>query len=197
MKIVLAGPPRSGKSCLRYALPKAVRQASLDRHYLLVLKGAPDGEGAWFHEACERDMQEAFGMRDKYKYAITREFAQRVAREVELCDAPLTAIDIGGRVSDENRLICRHATHIVMIAGDHPQYGSWDERLNEWRAFAKELNLKTIAELHSCYDACEDQIIGNDAGILRAIVHHLERGDECLDQRPAVVALANHILAQL
>ncbi|MEQ1826568.1 MAG: hypothetical protein ABL921_11510 [Pirellula sp.] len=197
MKIVLAGPPRSGKSCLRYALPKAVSQASDSRQYLFVIKGAPDGEGAWFHETCERDDEEAFALRDAYKYPISPEFTERLEQEVACCDAPLTAIDIGGRVSDENRRICRAATHAILIAGSHPVKGHWNDRLREWRQFCNELSLTVIAELHSDYGAMEDRVDGvGDDGVFRAVVHHLERGEEDLEDRPAVVALAKHILRE-
>ena len=197
MKIILAGPPRSGKSCLRHALPKAVSQVSEDRHYLFVIKGAPDGEGAWFHETWQRDDAEAFSLRDEYKYSITPEFTERLVREVAACDAPLTAVDIGGRVSDENRRICRGATHAVLIAGDHPERGTWEQRMVEWRHFCNEIGLQVVAELHSNYHATEDAISGvGEDGIFRAVVHRLERGEE-LDDRPAVVALAKHIIRLL
>jgi CRISPR-associated protein Csx3 len=194
MKIILAGPPRSGKSCLRHALPKAVARVSQDRHYLYVIKGAPDGEGAWFHETCERDDSEAFTLRNEYKYPITEEFTARLEREVACCDAPLTAIDIGGRVSDENRRICRAASHAVLLAGNHPERGTWQERLIEWHRFCGELGIEVIAELQSDYDASQDEITGlGPDGIFRASIHHLERGEPISD-RPAILELAKHIV---
>ena len=195
MKIILAGPPRSGKSCLRHALPKAISHLSEDRHYLYVIKGSPDGEGAWFHETCERDDEEAIEMRDEYKYPISPEFTQRLAQEVARCDAPLTAVDIGGRVSDENRRICKAATHAVLIGGSHPTRGSWNDRLVEWRHFCYDLEITVLAELQSDYYATNDIIhgVGPD-GVFRAVVHHMERGEELYD-RPAVIGLAQHILS--
>jgi CRISPR-associated protein Csx3 len=197
MKIVIGGPPRSGKSCLRDALPKAIARASDYEKYLFIIKGAPDGEGAWFHKACERDMREAISLKTQYKYPINDEFTERVAEEVERCDAPLTGIDVGGRVSDENRRICESATHAILLAGDHPQQGSWDSRLVEWRLFCEELGLILLAELYSNYEAREDMIQGLDErGVLRASVHRLERGEDLYD-RPAIIAVANHILSRL
>jgi CRISPR-associated protein Csx3 len=196
MKIVLAGPPRSGKSCLRWGLKKAVLRESESRTDMYPITAAPDGEGAWFHETYERSAEEAIALRDQYKYPITPEYAQRLAKNVADCDAPLTAIDVGGRVSDENRLICAAATHAILIAGDHPQHGGWNERLAEWRDFCRELGLTLLAELHSDYDAAADEIQGVDSqGVLRARVHHLERGDR-IEDRPAVIALAKHVLAR-
>lgn len=205
MKIVIAGPPRSGKSCLRYALRKAVTSVSQGQHYLYFITAAPDGEGAWFHETYQRDADEAISLRDQYKYPISPQFTERLAAAVACCDAPLCALDIGGRVSDENRQICANASHAILIAGDHPQQGSWNERLEPWRQFCNELNLTVLAELHSDYESDADEIrspkpsdpdprnIAPRDRLLRARVHRLERG-EPIEQRPAIVALAQHLL---
>ncbi len=197
MKVIIGGPPRSGKSCLRGALPKAITRASNYDRYLLILKGAPDGEGAWFHPTCERDMREAISLRNKYKYPINPEFTQRVAQEIERCDLPLVGIDIGGKVSDENRVICAHATHAILIAADDPTFGSWSQRLEEWRQFCRELELEILAELQSDHNASADTVYGPDVrGVYRAVVHRLERG-EPLDDRPAIAGLAEYILTRL
>lgn len=45
MKVVLCGPPRSGKSCLREGLKQAIRRVP-GAPYPYVITAAPDGEGA-------------------------------------------------------------------------------------------------------------------------------------------------------
>lgn len=58
MKIVLCGPPRSGKSCLRQGLKDAVRSIP-GAPYPYVITGCPDGEGAWFQETVNHDPEVA------------------------------------------------------------------------------------------------------------------------------------------
>lgn len=53
-KIVLCGPPRSGKSCLREGLKQAIRKIP-NAPYPYIITGCPDGEGAWFQETVNQD----------------------------------------------------------------------------------------------------------------------------------------------
>lgn len=188
MKIVLAGPPRSGKSCLREGLKQAVRRIP-GAPYPYVITACPDGEGAWFQEAVSLDPELAARCKAAYKSKFTPEFVKRVADSVKNCSLPLTLVDIGGIPSVENERICAHATHAILLAGDL-------NRLPEWREFCGRLGLRVIAEIHSDYRGTEDTIpvLGPD-GIYRGSVHYLERG-EPVHERPTVKALAE-ILVRL
>lgn len=188
MKVVLAGPPRSGKSCLRQGLKDAVR--NLPRApYPYVITACPDGEGAWFQETINADPALAAACKAAYKAKFTPEFVDRVAESVRNCELPLTIIDIGGIPSAENERICAHATHVVLLAGDL-------SRLPEWHEFCRKVGLVVIAEIHSDYHGTSDipPVLGTD-GIYRGSVHHLERG-EPVHERPTVRALAE-ILVRL
>ena len=194
-KVVLAGPPKSGKSCLREGL-KNVLIGLPDAPYPYVITACPDGEGAWFQEAVRHDPESAQAYKDAYKGRFTPEFASLAARWVRECTLPLSLIDVGGKVDDYNRDICRSATHIVILAGDHPESGeSWNDRMMEWRVFAADLHLTVAAEIESDYDGTTDVIeeIGLD-NVLRGSVHYLERGED-VTNRPMIRALAEHILS--
>ena len=189
MKIILAGPPRSGKSCLREGLKQAIRRIPRSP-YPYVITACPDGEGAWFQETVNRDPEKARQLKTAYKQLLggfSPEFVKRVADSVRLCSLPLTLVDIGGYPSRENEEICKNATHAILLAGN-------TENLEPWREFCQKLGLKIIAELHSDYYGREDTIqgIGPD-GIFRGSVHHLERGED-ISQRPCVVALAEYLV---
>jgi CRISPR-associated protein Csx3 len=194
MKIVLAGPPRSGKSCLREGLKQAIRRMP-GAPYPYVITACPDGEGAWFQETVNLDPELAAKCKAAYKSKFTPEFVRRVADSVKNCNLPLTLVDIGGIPSVENEAICASATHAILLAGDS-QEQSWDERLVEWRAFCGKLGLHIIAEIHSDYRGTEDTfpVLGED-GVWRGSVHYLERG-EPVHERPTVKALAE-ILVRL
>ncbi len=197
MIIVLGGPPRSGKSCLREALKQAVRKVQ-GAPYPYVITACPDGEGAWFQETVERSPYQARLLKERYKDLLggfSPEFVRRVSESVKNCALPMTLVDIGGIPSEENREICASATHIVLLAGNDPKTGEpWTERLPEWRKFAEELGLSVVAEIFSNYHGSEDNVEGVDPdGVLRGSVHYLERGEQ-LSERPMIRALAEHLV---
>jgi len=185
-KIVLAGPPRSGKSCLREGLKQAIR-AIPGAPYPYVITACPDGEGAWFQETVNHDPELAAACKAAYKAKFTPEFVERVKTSVEKCSLELTLIDIGGITSVENEAICLGATHIVILAGD-------TSKIPEWREFAKKIGLTVIAEIYSDYYGTEDKVEGiSQDGVLRGSVHHLERG-ESVAERPMIKALAEFLV---
>lgn len=200
MKVVLAGPPQSGKSCLREGLKQAIfaiSSKSANVPYPYVITACPDGEGAWFQETSAKFPKVARECKKVYKRdEFSPEFVKLIAGHVDSCDQPLTLVDIGGRVSPENYQICEGATDIVILAGNNRNTGEcWDVRMEEWREFAKNLNLTVIAEIFSDYDGPSDDVkdIRSD-NILRGSIHHLERGER-IATRPMVQALARHILS--
>lgn len=187
-KIVLCGPPRSGKSCMRQGLKDALRVIP-DSPYPYVITACPDGEGAWFQETVNQDPDLAAAHKAAYKSKFTPEFVQRVADSVKNCSLPLTLVDIGGIPSVENEAICASATHAILLAGDL-------DRLPEWHEFCGKLGIRIIAEINSDYHGTEDTVpqLGED-GVHRGSVHHLERGEPIAD-RPTIRALAE-ILVRL
>lgn len=197
MRIVLAGPPRSGKSCLREGLKQAVRGIP-GAPYPYVITACPDGEGAWFQETVGEDPALAAELKAAYKSSFSPEFVDRVATSVKQCSLPLTLVDIGGIPSAENVRICAHATHIVLLAGTDPKSGElWSDRLVVWYEFARKLGLVVVAEIFSDYHGQADEVqgVGPD-GILRGSVHHLERGED-IAARPMVRALAEHLVGMV
>ena len=185
-KIVLAGPPRSGKSCMREGLKQAIR-AIPEAPYPYVITACPDGEGAWFQETVNQDPALAAACKAAYKAKFTPEFVERIRASVQNCSLELTLVDIGGITSAENEAICSGATHMVILAGDTARFA-------EWREFAKKVGLTVVAEIHSDYHGTEDNVqdLGPD-GVLRGTVHHLERG-EPVAKRPMIRALAEYLI---
>lgn len=186
-KIILAGPPRSGKSCMREGLKQALR-AIPGAPYPYVITACPDGEGSWFQETVNHNPELAAVCKAAYKAKFTPEFVERIRTSVQNCSLELTLVDIGGITSVENEQICSSATHIVILAGDTSKF-------EEWREFARKVGLTVVAEIHSDYHGTEDNVEGTSQdGILRGSVHHLERG-EPIASRPMIRALAEHLLA--
>ncbi|MCK5877853.1 MAG: hypothetical protein KAG43_09475, partial [Candidatus Marithrix sp.] len=187
MKIVLGGPPHSGKSCLREGLKQAII-AIPNSPYPYVITACPDGEGCWHYEAASSDPKNAKTLKQDYKGEFNDDFVTRVSDDVKNCNLPLTLIDIGGQITDDNRIICRHATHIILIAGDLKE-------LDSWRDFSKHLNLQIIAELHSDYNGKVDKALKLDNdNIYRGSIHYLDREDSSAKERPTVKQLAKIIV---
>jgi len=188
MKVVLCGPPRSGKSCLRQGLKDAVRRVP-GAPYPYVITACPDGEGAWFQESVERDPELAAACKAAYRSRFTPEFVRRIADSVTNVALPLVLVDIGGIPSAENKEICSSATHAILLAGDTARFA-------EWREFCENLGISVLAEIASNYRDQEDVVpqLGVD-GVYRGSVHHLERG-EPVAERATIKALAE-ILAEM
>ena len=151
MKCILAGPPRSGKSCLREGLKQAiirrVRELGLDafEYYPYVITGCPDGEGSWFQATVNLSPEAAALAKAEYKSRFTFGFVQRVATSVAACTDLITLVDIGGFPSIENQAICAAATHAILLAGDSDKE-TWTERLTVWHDFCRYLGLKVCWE---------------------------------------------------
>ncbi|MBH8561138.1 CRISPR-associated protein Csx3 [Nostoc sp. CENA67] len=182
IKVVLCGPPQSGKSCLREGLKQAISNIE-GAPYPYVITACPDGEGAWFSDAARRDLDLARRLKDEYKAKFTAEFAQKAAGWVRSASTPLNIIDVGGRMTEENRVIMREATHAVILAGDEGK-----EKVPLWEEFCRDLNLVIIANLDSDYQGKEDKI-DTHSPLLTGSVHSLKRGED-VSRRPMVQALA-------
>lgn len=180
MKVVLCGPPHSGKSCLREGLKQAIRRIE-GAPYPYVITACPDGEGAWFSEAAQQNPELARQLKAAYKAKFTLEFAIVRAQWVRDTSLPFNLVDVGGKIDDKNRLIMSHATHAVILAGDMSQVPAWQQ-------VCAELNLKIIALIHSDYNGVADHIQA-EVPILKGSVHYLERGQD-VSNRPTVQALA-------
>jgi CRISPR-associated protein Csx3 len=190
LKVVLCGPPHTGKSCLKEGLKEAIlsrHRTSTTVEYPYVLTACPDGEGAWYAALASRDMEEARKLKEKYKQGFTPSFAQQQAAYIEAISLPLTIIDVGGRITDENEAIMQPATHAVILWRRDKA-----EQLQEWLRFCEKLDLPILAILESDHGGTEDSIEANEP-VLKGSIHSLERGQDC-SNRPTVIALAELLI---
>ncbi len=134
------------------------------------------------------DPDNAKMLKDNYKEKLTPEIAKTRAEWVKSCQEPLVLIDIGGKISEENKIICEAATHIILLAGDLKD-------LKEWREFSQSLNLQIIAEIHSDRDGKADKELEYcEEGFYRGSIHYLKRGDKSVQERPTVKKLAELLI---
>ena len=175
VKVVVMGPPHSGKSVFIEALSQAV-DPELG---MTMLGGCPDGEGLWL----QRHYDDPEVKKLRRKGTFTPEFVEHAAESVQGFHGPLALIDIGGRVSEENHAIAAGATHAIILAGDL-------SKVAEWRDFADELGIPVVATLHSHYSGNGDIIHTATDERVVASTHYLERGTGD-KERPSVDAVAN------
>lgn len=184
LKVILCGPPHSGKSCLREGLKEAIKRIE-GAPYPYTITACPDGEGAWFSEAARRDPVLAKQLKAEYKAGFTPEFASKAAGWVYAASTPLNIVDVDGRITAENRQIMKEGTHAIILSGD-------SSKTAEWEKVCEELELKIVANIHSDYDGSEDKIISLSP-TLTGSVHYLERGED-VSGRPMVEALAKALV---
>ena len=182
IKLILCGPPHSGKSCFKNGLIGALKRKS-EAPYPYQINACPDGEGSWFHATAQMDPELAARERRKGTFSEAQVDVYRTW--VDQVKEPLTIVDVGGLMSPENRIIMAGGTHAVILSRDVGLF-------EPWMRFCEALQLPVIARIYSDYDAIEDLVMFQ-SGLLTGMVHHLDRNIDA-SSRPMVQALADHIL---
>jgi hypothetical protein len=138
-KIIIAGPPHSGKSVaeryIRHNLP------ALD---VMRIASQPDGEGDWFHSLHEVGSQEV-ASRYRNKRGFSSENVAHWTSLITNSSNRFNLIDVGGEVSSENKEICDLANSIIIISSN-------PEETKKWIELAQETNLNILAILESTLD---------------------------------------------
>ena len=201
IKIVICGPPHSGKSVFMYALTRA-----LGENRVLLLNAAPDGEGAWL--MAHYSEKEAKNLRRKGEY--TEAYIQDRAQKIKNWVGPITLIDIGGKITPEKSELVEGATHAIILAGSddgRARKGELDKNgepakdkkghnallmMNEWQKFCEQNKLDIIAKVHSNFFGLNDHVIQKEGEILKGSIHHLERGEPAVD-REVIKSLAENV----
>lgn len=184
-KVVLCGPPNTGKTVLRDALKKAILKLKDAPKDFYVISGCPDGDGSYFSETAQNYPELAVKLKAEYKAKFTPEFAQAKVRDITTIKNSLLLFDVGGKLpSPENQVIMSQATHAVMLA-------KTEEDVTAWQQFCEnelEKPLAFIAIIYSDLNGTTDTIT-SESPVLTGSVHGLARGVDA-SSRPMVQALA-------
>ncbi|HUT22426.1 MAG TPA: CRISPR-associated ring nuclease Crn3/Csx3 [Candidatus Bipolaricaulota bacterium] len=161
MKVIVCGPPHSGKSVFVANLRRF-----LPREGSFLFRCAPDGEGTWSNKA---DQELVSRIRRKGKF--DSKFMDYVLNGLENCHIPITLVDVGGIRSEQNEAIFAKCDAFIVLS-------SKDEELSEWQRFGEALGLKCLALLRSRLVGSEEiENVQADAPIAGTICG-LERGTE-------------------
>jgi CRISPR-associated protein Csx3 len=186
-KVVLCGPPQSGKSCLREGLKQAIFQLEL-APYPYVITACPDGEGSWYSAAAQGDPNLAQKLKADYRAKFTMAFALQAANWVRSANTALNLIDTGGKITKCNRQILREATHAVILYRAELQHQG-----QRWQKYCQLLKLPVVATIVS-RDEDECDRLEIESPILIATVRAFKRGDD-ISSRPVVQALARLLVS--
>jgi len=167
IKVAICGFANTGKTCFREGLKRALLQIPNPPEFYIV-SGCPDGDGSWFSETANRDVDLAKKLKAEYKAKFTEEFARFKAQEFQNIKEPIFIFDVGGKISPENKIIMAEATHAVILFKE-------DSEIVIWEKFCKSLGLEVLAIIFSDYSGTED-FIESETPILKGSVHCLERG---------------------
>lgn len=172
MRIVMCGPPHSGKSVFVDNLSKL-----LPTNGLVIIRACPDGEGR-SSSGPNRELVELVRQKGKFD----REFIDNVCEVIDKhADSRIVLVDVGGRISMENKKIFEHCDGYIVLHRDTP-----DEKLpqnlqttpEDWVKVCEKKGLKQVALLRSTMtkgdklntriDATKDDpIVGRLSGLNR------------------------------
>lgn len=209
MKLIIAGPPHSGKSVFISALDTAFTSGEIAENgenlYGLKLDATPDGETNYVKENYH-DEELVKSLRKKGHY--TTKLREYIRRCITNSKHPLMMIDIGGKFNDNDKSMLENATHAIILSGGKVVSGEkkgqidFGESISEWTEFFKSMNIPVLCSVYSDFYAQEDYTTPDG----HLAVHHLERSDlekmgkvkvEALNERPNIKQVAKIILGEL
>lgn len=172
MKVAVVGPPHSGKSVFLGGLCE-----NLPRDKRFLFRACPDGEGSWTWRSPEAAKYRRKG---SFNPQIVDWYVEKL-RTINL--APIVLVDVGGKMTTENRRILSEVDAAIILSGD--LYA-----IEEWEAFCKDCGCEILARIHSDYHA-----LGDDPMSDPMVVHYLERGED-VSSRPTIQRVAEIILSR-
>src|SRR5271165_1035556 len=184
MKLLIGGPPHSGKTCLREALRKLIFAYSGRKIYPGHLPANPDGDGRWYVVTALEDAGRANDLRKRSPTEFTQAFAARVAEAIQKFETPLLLIDMGGKPDKHKKQIeeiAKRGTHAILLYKEPEDLKVWEPLFQG----------KEIAKFVSIHDPGTDSV-QEHGGVLQGTVHHLDREQDG-SALFAVQELARHI----
>lgn len=142
-KIIIAGPPHSGKS-----VGERFIRSMLPPQETMRIASQPDGEGDWTQNLYGQDAELAQQL--KNKGIFSKDNVEHWKAQISNSNSRFSLIDVGGVVSPENREICDQANAMIIISSNR-------EKIQEWVKLANETGLNILAVLHSTLDETQTE----------------------------------------
>lgn len=145
LKVIIAGPPHSGKSIAENYL-----RGLLPVEDTMRIAAQPDGEGDWTQKLYEQNPELARELRAKGSF--TRENVDKWKSQIRNTDSRFALIDVGGVVSPENEEICNEANAMIIVSSDETKNA-------EWVDLANRTGLNILAVLHSTLEPRQEWFV--------------------------------------
>ena len=185
IRIVIGGPPNSGKSVFTLYLQRAMRQLQVRAYHndydpysetRLMLMGD-----------ISKELREQLKKTDVGK-SEAEEFAKKFKQKHE--DYPLVLGDLPGKVSDITKILAKSGTHAIIVCDEKKH-----ELIKEWKLMFEELGINIICIINTNLDGIEE--ITNSNSIIFAKVANLDRNNIAVVVPAHLLALAQEIKTKL
>lgn len=161
-KIIVCGPPHSGKSVF---LSNLMRQLPPDSFYLAF--AAPDGEWHWSNFG-DQDLVSVVRQKGKF----TEDFVSSMVSAISNNQQPLVLVDTGGVMSPENGRIFDVCDGCIILANKEKA----DDAIPAWREFAANHGVQVLAEIVSDLNGTDKLLPLGEGGIVTGRIAGLDRG---------------------
>ena len=174
MKVVICGPPHSGKSVF---IANLIDKLPTDAY--TIIRACPDGEGNWSNN---KNQNETSIVRKKGKF--TKSFIEEACKAIDNQTNKIVLVDVGGIMSKENKKVFEHCDSFVVLSSD-------EKKKKEWLKFGQELGLECLGSLDSSLEGQEE--IYSRQPYLQGRIVGLERG-EVLKNSQVINAIVSDIV---
>lgn len=166
MKIIICGPPHSGKTVMINSLHKLLPTEGVQ-----TIRANADGEGYWASEGNPDDVQKVRVKGDN----TPEEFAEWT-KQISDAKANIVLVDIGGKLQDDKIPLFEAADSFVVLCSDQEP-----DLMVAWKSFGEAHGCRCLACLTS-------KLVGEDevkklGAVIEDTITHLERGTERTDSK--------------
>lgn len=176
MKIIMCGPPHSGKSVLISTLYRFMPSDSFQR---IIANG--DGEGLWSNNPDQKQVQDV-----RIKSDNSKEEFEMWAATIRTAVQDIVLVDIGGRLSEDKAPLFDAADSFIVLSSN-------PSIIEDWVRFGEDHGCRCIAKIESRLEG-EDELIATSP-CFEAVLSHLERGQSKMGS-PVIQKLADLIVSQ-
>lgn len=177
MKIVVCGPPHSGKSVFVGSLRRYLPSESLR-----YIPANGDGEGDWSNNPNTIEVQSV-----RRKGSNDEKYMEEWKDEIVKATQSIVLVDIGGKLQDDKRRFFNACDSFIVISND--------SGIREtWQTYGESLNCRCIASIDSRLEG-EESISIDERGVIKGTIVGLERGKIFL-QSELIRAIANKIISE-
>ncbi|MBO4664694.1 MAG: ATP-binding protein [Bacteroidaceae bacterium] len=180
MKIIICGPPHSGKSVfvnnLRSLLPSDALQ---------VIMANGDGEGYWTNNDNQNEIDKARKEYKSYTDRNTPEAFVKWRNRIANSKKDIVLVDIGGLLDDTKKTLFEVCDSFIVVSRDKDVKRQWIE-------LGTGCNSKCIASIDSVLEG--ENILRTTGECIEAQIARLERGNKSLSETKELRAIAELIL---